>query len=175
VTRSEELAAGLRAAGILPAGWADAFDAVDRAAFIPEHCWVDDENGDLRPIGRDIDPDRWNAAVYSDEPIVTQLDGGRVTWPAVSPLVTSSASQPSMVVTMLGALGVRDGEQVLEIGSGTGYNAGLLAHRLGDNNVTTVEVDQALADQARANLAGAGYQPLVVCGDGAGGWPAGAP
>lgn len=175
MTSREDLAAILTTAGTLPSAWADAFAAVDRAAFVPDLCWFDDENGDLQPLGRDTDPDRWRATVYSDEPIVTQLDEGRVIWPAVSPLITSSASQPSMVATMLDALNVRDSDRVLEIGTGTGYNAALLAHRLGDSRVTTIEVDPALVEQARASLADAVYKPLVVCGDGAAGWPDGAP
>ncbi|MDJ0344991.1 protein-L-isoaspartate(D-aspartate) O-methyltransferase [Streptomyces sp. H10-C2] len=51
------------------------------------------------------------------------------------------------------------------------YNAGLLAHRLGDANVVTVEVDAAVAGAARTALHGAGLHPTVVKGDGAqGNW-----
>jgi Protein-L-isoaspartate(D-aspartate) O-methyltransferase (PCMT) len=64
---------------------------------------------------------------------------------------------------------------VLEIGTGTGYNAALLAHRLGNANVTTVDVDTHLTTQARANLDRAGYAPTVITGDGAEGHKAGAP
>jgi hypothetical protein len=64
---------------------------------------------------------------------------------------------------------------VLEIGTGTGYNAALLSHRLGEHLVTSLEVDPALTEQARANLKAAGYLPNVVCADGASGWPDNAP
>jgi len=46
---------------------------------------------------------------------------------------------------------------VLEIGTGTGYNAALLAHRLGAANVVTVEVDAQVATRARATLDAAGF------------------
>jgi hypothetical protein len=59
----------------------------------------------------------------------------------------------------------------LEIGTGTGYNAALLAGHVGDHQVTTIEVDPVLAAQARADLAAAGYQPTVICGDGTAGHP----
>ncbi len=58
----------------------------------------------------------------------------------------------------------------------TGYNAALLAHRLGAQNVTTIEVDAAQAARAGGALADAGYAGVtVVTGDGAHGYPPRAP
>jgi protein-L-isoaspartate(D-aspartate) O-methyltransferase len=171
----EDLTAALSAAGALPESWATVFREVDRARFIPARVWFDDEQGRPQPLDRDGEPDRWRSAVYSDEPIVTQLDDGATVWPARSNAVTSSASQPSVVLLMLDALDVQPGQKVLEIGTGTGFNAALLAHSLGDQWVTSIEVDPALAEGARANLKAAGYAPTVVCADGAEGWPGGAP
>jgi protein-L-isoaspartate(D-aspartate) O-methyltransferase len=171
----EDLTAALSAAGALPKSWAAVFGEVDRAGFIPARVWFDDERGRTQPLDRDDEPDRWRSAVYSDEPIVTQLDDGATVWPATSNAATSSASQPSMVLSMLDALDVHHGQKVLEIGTGTGYNAALLAHRLGEQLVTSIEIDPALTEQARANLKAAGYAPTVVCADGAGGWPGTAP
>jgi protein-L-isoaspartate(D-aspartate) O-methyltransferase len=161
--------------GALPESWAAAFAEVDRAQFIPSQIWFDDEQGCTQPVNRDGEPDRWRSAVYSDEPIVTQLDDGATAWPATSNAATSSASQPSMVLSMLAALDVQHGQQVLEIGTGTGYNTALLAHRVGEQRVTSIEVDPVLTDQARANLKAAGYLPTVVCADGVSGWPDSAP
>jgi protein-L-isoaspartate O-methyltransferase len=53
----------------------------------------------------------------------------------------SSSSQPSLMVRMLEALDLHDNDRVLEIGTGTGFNAALLCHRLGDRNVYSVDVD----------------------------------
>ncbi|MGH3815480.1 MAG: methyltransferase domain-containing protein [Pseudonocardiaceae bacterium] len=65
----------------------------------------------------------------------------------------SSSSMPGLMTRMLEALDVCDGHRVLEIGTGTGYNAGLLAHRLGDANVFSVDIEPDLVDLARARLA----------------------
>jgi protein-L-isoaspartate(D-aspartate) O-methyltransferase len=82
---------------------------------------------------------------------------------------------PSIMMEMLGLLDVRDGNRVLEVGTGTGYNAAWLCHRLGDECVTTIEVDSAVFEQALRNLKDAGYRPQVLCVDGEQGWPDGAP
>ena len=76
---------------------------------------------------------------------------------------------------MLEALEIDDGQTVLEIGTGTGYNAALLSHRLGSGRVTTVEVDPAVAEAARLALLAGGYTPTLVVGDGVAGHPDGAP
>ncbi|WP_413101664.1 hypothetical protein [Streptomyces sp. Inha503] len=76
---------------------------------------------------------------------------------------------------MLTALEVADGQRVLEVGTGSSWNAALLAARLGSGNVTTVEVDPVLARKAAKVIEEAGYSPAVVWGDGARGWEAGAP
>ncbi|MCO6010301.1 methyltransferase domain-containing protein [Actinoallomurus purpureus] len=70
---------------------------------------------------------------------------------------------------------VKDHDRVLEIGTGTGWTAALLSHRIGGRNVTTIEIDPVLAERAAANLKAAGYAPRLVVGDGADGWPDGAP
>ncbi|WP_425583706.1 methyltransferase domain-containing protein [Streptomyces macrosporus] len=91
-------------------------------------------------------------------------------------MATSSASMPSMVARMLAALEVDDMEgRVLEIGTGTGWNAALLAHRVGDRRVATVEIDPVLAEQAQDALLAVGRAPLVVCEDGMAGYPQGGP
>lgn len=74
---------------------------------------------------------------------------------------------PSVVFGMLRDLDVRPGMRVLEIGTGTGWTAALLSHRLGGQWVTTVEVDPDVAEQASANLRRAGCSPRVVIADGA--------
>lgn len=61
------------------------------------------------------------------------------------------------------------------VGTGTGWNAGLLAHRLGSSNVVSVEIDPAVVEQARTALQRAGLSPRVVQADGRDGWPDGAP
>ncbi len=125
----------------------------------------------------------WWAEVYSDNALLTQTAStGAGT--ARQDLPTSSSSQPSVMAVMLDRLNIsaaappdtatgHQGCRVLEIGTGTGYNTALLAHRLGDANVVSVDIDPALVEAARARLAGLGLHPALRAGDGALGWQAG--
>lgn len=174
MTTTERLVVEL--AGKIPAGWAGVIGAVDRARFIPAQIWVYDDRNEPQPVDRDTDSQRWHQVVYSDTAIMTQFDKGATGWPdTTGGHPTSSASQPSLMLDMLAALDVHDGHRVLEIGTGTGYSAALLAARLGDGAVTTIEIDATVAQQARASLTAAGYSPTVIITDGAAGYPAGAP
>lgn len=53
--------------------------------------------------------------------------------------------------------------------TGTDYNAAVLAQRLGDAYITTLEIDPALCQRARQALASLAYYPQVMCADGAAG------
>lgn len=65
---------------------------------------------------------------------------------------------------------------MLEIGTGTGWDAALLAHRLGAEQITTIEIDPDVAAHARKALSDAGYGGVTtVVGDGALGYPPDAP
>jgi protein-L-isoaspartate(D-aspartate) O-methyltransferase len=79
-------------------------------------------------------------------------------------------SQPYMVARIAQELGLDGDERVLDVGSGSGYQAAVLAE-LADE-VHTIERIPELAEQARANLAAAGYDGVVVHeGDGSRGLP----
>jgi SAM-dependent methyltransferase len=89
-------------------------------------------------------------AVFSDTTLVTQIapvpgtDG--LSWS------TSSSTMPSLMARMLELLDVTDTDRVLEIGTGTGYNAALLCHRLTDARVASVDIDPTLVTDARDRL-----------------------
>jgi protein-L-isoaspartate(D-aspartate) O-methyltransferase len=83
-------------------------------------------------------------------------------------------SQPFIVAFMTEALQLRGGERVLEIGTGSGYGAAVLAEIAA--HVVSIERIAALAERARATLQRLGYRNVeVVVGDGTLGWPAAAP
>lgn len=83
-------------------------------------------------------------------------------------------SQPFVVAYMLERLRVQPSEKVLEIGTGSGYQAALL-HELGAR-VFTIERISALAEHARGVLAATGCDSVCVrVGDGYRGWPEEAP
>ncbi|WP_131739341.1 methyltransferase domain-containing protein [Actinomadura roseirufa] len=151
---------------------AEALRRVPRENFIPDLIWVRRDDGWAVPLRRADDPERWLEMVRDGDSITTQVDDGATekgTWP------TSSASALHIVTTMLETLKVEPGVKVLEIGAGTGYNAALLAELAGPSNVTTIEIDPDVAEQARAALARSGYGVKVVTGDGTHGHADGAP
>jgi protein-L-isoaspartate(D-aspartate) O-methyltransferase len=83
-------------------------------------------------------------------------------------------SQPYMVARIAEALELRGGERVLDVGSGSGYQAAVLAELAGE--VHTIERLPELAELARENLARAGYERVHVhVGDGTRGVPEHAP
>jgi protein-L-isoaspartate(D-aspartate) O-methyltransferase len=82
-------------------------------------------------------------------------------------------SQPYIVALICQALELRGGERVLDIGTGSGYQAAVLAELAGE--VVSVERIPELAEQARRNLSAAGYDVDVRVGDGALGLPERAP
>ncbi len=83
-------------------------------------------------------------------------------------------SQPYIVAIMSQLLGVGAGDRVLELGTGSGYQAAVLAAM--GLAVYTIEIVPELAEQARKTLAALGYDQVQVrAGDGWGGWPEAAP
>jgi protein-L-isoaspartate(D-aspartate) O-methyltransferase len=79
-------------------------------------------------------------------------------------------SQPYMVARMTEELALSEGARVLEVGTGSGYQAAVLA--LIATDVTSIERHEALASQARERLTRLGYLNVrIVVGDGTRGWP----
>ncbi|MDT0328036.1 methyltransferase domain-containing protein [Nocardiopsis lambiniae] len=143
------------------------FGKVPRHLFLPDLLWTEDR----RRLDRATEPDEWWDAVYSDQALVTQRDDGRPNGPGVP---TSSSSAPTVMARMLMAAVCEPRRHVLEIGTGTGFNAALLSEVVGDDHVTSVEIDPGLAGVARAALREAGYAPGVITGDGEADLPDGA-
>ncbi|MFI0220575.1 protein-L-isoaspartate(D-aspartate) O-methyltransferase [Streptomyces lydicus] len=171
------LASALVASGALQPDWLPTFKAVPRELFVPDRIWPGIADGTRQNpmVDRTKAPDGWLTAVYSDIPLTTQWDDGNHTGDGLGKTPSSSSSQPHMVFSMLADLDVKDGHRVLEIGTGTGWNSGLLAHRLGGGNVVSIEFDAAVAKGAMENQRAAGLSPLVIVGDGRRGYTGGAP
>lgn len=82
-------------------------------------------------------------------------------------------SQPTVVAVMTQAADVGPGDVVLDVGSGSGYQAAVLAAC--GATVHSIERIEALADRAREALTATGFAVSVVCGEGTLGLPAQAP
>jgi protein-L-isoaspartate(D-aspartate) O-methyltransferase len=104
---------------------------------------------------------------YEDRPVGLNTGSG----------VEATVSQPYTVAEFLKALELQEGERVLEIGTGSGYNAALMADLVGKTGeVYTIEIDQRLAAEADMRLLKRGLDNVhVVIGDGAKGLPQHAP
>ncbi|MGH3911034.1 MAG: methyltransferase domain-containing protein [Pseudonocardiaceae bacterium] len=160
--------------------WQAAVLAVPRHEFVPE--FYERGTDPVGPMAWELvsasSPDtreRWWNGVWANTSLVTQL-GDLSRWePRATTGPTSSSSAPSLMTRMLEALDIRDGHRVLEIGTGTGYNAALISHRLGEENVFSVDVDAELVASARGRLAALGYRPTLAAVDGITGLPEHAP
>jgi len=117
--------------------------------------------GAMRTVPRhEFVPEDYREAAYNDSPL---------------PIGESQTiSQPYIVALMSELLEVKKGDKVLEIGTGSGYQAAVLAEM--GVEVFTVEIRQRLCERAAATLGDLGYDNAHVrCGDGYGGWPEEAP
>lgn len=107
-------------------------------------------------------PERYKAYAHVDEPL--PIPAGQ------------TISAPHMVAIMLELAGLEEGMNVLEVGTGSGWNAALI-YELVKRDVYTIERIPELAEFARRNLERAGYKDKVhvIVGDGTKGFPPKAP
>jgi protein-L-isoaspartate(D-aspartate) O-methyltransferase len=165
-THAHRLADTLREGGDLHSPqWHAAVATVPRHLLVP-HAYEQDNTG----AWTEFDTATALQRVYSAETLVTALHTV-----GDHQLPISSSTKPDLMVRMLEILDVRDGHRVLEIGTGTGYNAGLLSHRLGADRVFSVDIGADLVDLARERLAAAGFHPTLLAADGAHGFAQYAP
>jgi protein-L-isoaspartate(D-aspartate) O-methyltransferase len=115
-------------------------------ATVPRHELVP---SDMRPFA------------YEDQPLPIGED--------------QTISQPSLVALMTELAKIEPGEKVLEIGTGSGYQAAILAELT--DKVFTIEIVETLGKRARADLERLGYGGKIRfrIGDGYAGWPEAAP
>jgi len=105
-------------------------------------------------------PERLRASSYEDHPLPIGLG--------------QTISQPFIVAAMTDALSLKPTDKVLEIGTGSGYQAAVLAELV--SNVYSIEIVAELADRAKATLSHLHYTNVIVkTGDGYAGWPEHAP
>jgi protein-L-isoaspartate O-methyltransferase len=147
--------------------WRTAFEHAPRHLFAPRFTLPPGGGGGTFNGARPDQRTAWLEAVYSDLPLLTDISDDGVP--------TSSCSAPQVVVAMLEALDVSDRHTVLEIGTGTGWNAALLASRLDAEAVTSIDINTELVAQARDRLAHLHLHPELAIADGYGAYPLRAP
>jgi methyltransferase of ATP-grasp peptide maturase system len=153
------------------AAWRHAIETVPREVFLGGRVYrrVDTAAATLwEPLTPDsLGKARWLELAYENTTWVTQFDASDTTPDGtLQGAPTSSSTLPGLVIGMLEDLDVHDGQTVLEIGTGTGYSTALLCQRLGDSQVTSIELDPGVATRAKTSLNTAGYAPTLVTGDG---------
>jgi protein-L-isoaspartate(D-aspartate) O-methyltransferase len=116
----------------------------------------------LRKVHRhELVPDHLKSRAYEDNPLPIGFE--------------QTISQPFIVAAMTQAAELAPGEKVLEIGTGSGYQAAVLAE-LGGVEVYSIEIVEPLAKRTHELLARMGYDKLHLrIGDGYKGWPEAAP
>ena len=146
-----------------------ALRAVPRHLFIERFADEVNPNDPWAPVGwvsvDQLNPSREALdAIYSDRGLMLK-----------SPPDHSAASQPVLVLMMLHELGLEPGMKVLEIGTGSGWNAGLITHGVGrDELVHSMDIQHELVEQARGHLTAAGHPGVkLAAGDAGLGWPDG--
>ncbi|MGH3980697.1 MAG: hypothetical protein ACRDRZ_17140, partial [Pseudonocardiaceae bacterium] len=109
------------------AAWRDALLAVPRHEFVPQYYLQDTSHPATWVLHEPRDPAataRWLELVYSPTTLITAV-ADYANRGVQAPV--SSSTKPDLMIRMLEALQVDDGLRVLEIGTGSGYNAALLA------------------------------------------------
>lgn len=156
----EQLVVRLQEQGVLRSDRvAQAFLQTPREAFVSTFYeqqggpqWIEQKPGMF-------EEGAWIEKVYRNKPLVLLCSERNH--------AISSSSAPAVMALMLEALHIEPGMHVLEIGTGSGYNAALLARLAGDPRlVTTIEVDPSLAEKAQYALRALVGEITVRVGDG---------
>jgi protein-L-isoaspartate O-methyltransferase len=169
-TAAERLARTLSTPG---PGWFRALSHVPRHRFVPR--WFSSGPTGWTVTDGPADEKAWVAAAYADTTLVTRVGVVHADHAAAdSPVVgvpTSSSTNPGLVTAMFRHGRMSHGTRLMDMATGSGYSAALAAYRLGDANVTTMDIDHYLTEAAAERLHSIGLRPQVVTGDAAGELP----
>jgi protein-L-isoaspartate O-methyltransferase len=123
----------------------NAFRMVPRHEFVPVFYTRTDDASTGQQWHRVTRNDQqWLEEVYKNRPLTTSIDRNG------DPNISSS--QPALLAQMLQSLHLQRGHRVLEIGTGTGYTAAILGYIVGSEKVVTLDINQALLEEARVRI-----------------------
>lgn len=156
--------------------WRDAVAETPRHLLVPRWWTAQRTTGRWDQHDGIVDPAVWLDAAYADATLVTRVgplhaDHAEAGQDGTGE-PTSSSTLPGLIVTMLRHLDVHPGARVVDVATGSGYSAGLLAHRLGDEAVLSVDVDPYLTKVAAQRLDSIGRHPRIETVDATGPLPA---
>lgn len=142
-------------------------DWLKQALFnVPRHSFIEqyhdnEEPGEIVQVESPKPTSKQLAKIYSDTGLM------------IREMPHSAASQPSLVFAMLADLELIRGLKVLEVGTGSGWNAGLIAFGVEDDRlVYSIDLQEDLVEKARIHLSAAGFDHVNLrVGDGGFGWP----
>jgi protein-L-isoaspartate(D-aspartate) O-methyltransferase len=120
----------------------NAFRRIPRHEFVWDFFDWDKETREWKRV--DPNGPRWIEQIYTNRPLVTSLNQYK------KPDVSSS--QPDIMAKMIQSLHLQAGKRVLEIGTGTGYNAAILACLVNPENVVTIDINENLLEAVRERL-----------------------
>jgi protein-L-isoaspartate O-methyltransferase len=146
--------------------WHAPLATTPRHVFVPR--WWDNNDGAWQLREGAAHPEAWLHAAYSNRTLVTRIGaahaddatpGAQVT----TGLPTSSSTLPGLVVTMYRHAMITDTSDVL-VTTGSGYGTALACRRLGEERVSSIDVDPVLVEKASERLHTIGLQPhTAVC------------
>lgn len=161
------LAGQLVRAGVLTDGaWRDALLDVPRHHFVPTYFYAPDRTTwrhQRRPDSDSVAIYAWLVHVYDRVPLIVALSDVNP-WGRPHPVAVSP--DPALTMRLLHTLDVRATNRVLELGTGSGHTTALLAHRVGADQVTSVEIDTELHHLAAHRLDQLDLHPHLVHADG---------
>ncbi|WP_073224307.1 methyltransferase domain-containing protein [Streptomyces sp. NBRC 110465] len=154
--------------------WHEPVATTPRHTFVP-HWWARETRDGEGPVWARregaADPEAWVRSAYTDTTLVTRIGNHHADHAEADATLprsrerrsTSSSTLPSLILTMYREAWIQDSSRLL-VTCGSGYGTALACARVGEEQVTSVDVDAYLVEAARARLAEAGLQPRVeVC------------
>lgn len=146
--------------------WYEPLATTPRHVFVPRWWESRDQARELRD--GPADPEAWMRAAYADRTLVTRVgpvhaDHAQIGDTVTEGKPTSSSTLPGLMVTMYRHAVIADDSRVL-VTTATGYGTALLCRRLGDERVTSLDVDPHLVKVAGERLDSMGLHPhTAVC------------
>lgn len=150
--------------------WRDAVASTPRHLFVP--AWWARSGGRWKVRHGPSDEAAWLEAAYRDRTLITKIGtlhaDHATTADEPTGRPTSSSTLPVLVLQMYRHARIGEKHAVLDVGTGSGYGAALLCHLLGDELVTSIDVDDYVTAIATRRLAEAGHHPRVASIDATG-------